>query len=214
MVQGDVSGPLPGTIRAGGRTARVRTSVLNATLRELAECGYSALSVERIAERSGVHKTTIYRRWRTKEAVLATAIAELVEQMFPVRVTDSIETDLRGAGHALVDLLTSDSPLVLGVMRAFFSEAASDPRIGGFKREFYARRHRQAQAMVVAAVNRGELPEDTDPDQVISLVMAPLYYRVLVTEERIDHEYADRLVDSALAAASAGRCGVPLGRNG
>jgi AcrR family transcriptional regulator len=196
----------PGTVRTGGRTSRVRAAVLRAALEELAERGYAALSIERIAERSGVHKTTIYRRWQTRESVLAAAVADLVDELFPLETTGAIGTDLRRFGRALVDLLTSDSPLVAGAVRALFSEAAHDPRIAALKRDLYARRHREARAMVDAAIERAELPADTDPRELVGLVAAPLYYRYLVTEEPLDHAIADRAADTALAAVHAGAC--------
>ena len=53
----------PGTIRPGGRTARVAESVFAAAIAELAERDFADISIESIAERAGVHKTTVYRRW-------------------------------------------------------------------------------------------------------------------------------------------------------
>src|SRR5207248_10505689 len=57
----------PGTLRPGGRTARTRAAVFEATLAELALRGYADLSLDGVAARSGVHKTTIYRRWRSRD---------------------------------------------------------------------------------------------------------------------------------------------------
>ncbi|MVU80408.1 TetR family transcriptional regulator [Nocardia sp. ET3-3] len=193
-------------MRAGGRTARVRTAVLEAALHELAAGGYAALSIERIAERSGVHKTTIYRRWQSKEAVLAEAVGDLVESLFPIQVTGEIDRDLRVFARALVDLLTSDAPLVVGAVRALFSDAAHDPRIAELKRELYARRYDEARAIVQAAIDRSELPPDTDTRELIGLITAPIYYRFLVTQEPLDHAVADRTAATALIAVRAGAC--------
>jgi AcrR family transcriptional regulator len=198
--------PAPGTVRAGGRTARVRAAVLDAALRELAEHGYAALSVERIAERSGVHKTTIYRRWQSKQTVLADAVGDLVETLFPIRLTGSIDGDLRAFGRTLVDLLTSDSPLVTGAARALFSDAAHDPRIAELKRDLYARRYDEVKVIVQAAIDRSELPADTDVRELVGLVTAPIYYRLLVTQEPLDHAVADRAAATALVAVRAGAC--------
>ncbi|MFE3058555.1 TetR/AcrR family transcriptional regulator [Nocardia sp. NPDC059239] len=196
----------PGTVRAGGRTGKVRAAVLDAALRELAEHGYAALSVDRIAERSGVHKTTIYRRWQTKESVLAAAVADLVEGLFPIPRTGAVESDLRQFGRALVDLLTSDDPSVAGAIRTLFSDAANDPRIADLKRDLYAGRYRAAETIVTAAVDRGELPGDTDVRELIGLVTAPLYYRFLVTGEPLTYAVSDRAAATALIAVRAGAC--------
>ena len=58
------------------RGATVRANVLAATLAELAEAGYAALTVEAVADRAGVHKTTVYRRWRDREALVIDALTD------------------------------------------------------------------------------------------------------------------------------------------
>ncbi|MGD1172287.1 TetR/AcrR family transcriptional regulator [Mycobacterium seoulense] len=196
----------PGTARPGGRTSRVRAAVLDAALAVLAESGYTGLTMERIAERSKVNKSTIYRRWQSKEAVLAAALDEVASHEFPIPATGSIDGDLRTFGSGLVDFLTSDSPAVAGIVRALFSDAAQEPLIADLKREFFANRYEGAATMVDAAIARGELPADVDVRELVGLVAAPIYYRKLVTEEPLDHAVADRAVTTALAAVRAGLC--------
>jgi len=196
----------PGTVRPGGRTSQVRSAVLDATLNVLAELGYSDLSIERIAEMSGVNKSTIYRRWQTKEAVLAAAVDEVAADVFPLPATGSIEEDLRSFGRLLVDFLTNDSSAVAGTVRALFSDAAREPQIAQLKRTFFAGRHREAANMVDAAIKQGELPADVDSRELVGLVAAPIYYRKLVTEEPLDHGIADRAAATALIAVRAGAC--------
>ena len=70
----DSGAPAPGSRRPGGRTARTRTAVRDAVLTGLAEHGYPALTVEYVAEHSGVHKTTLYRRWGGVEGMVADAV--------------------------------------------------------------------------------------------------------------------------------------------
>ena len=196
----------PGTVRPGGRTSQVRSAVLGASLSVLAELGYSDLSIERIAEQSGVNKSTIYRRWQTKEAVLAAAVDEVAADVFPLPATGSIEEDLRSFGRLLVDFLTNDSSAVAGTVRALFSDAAREPQIAELKRKFFASRHREAASMVDAAIKQGELPAHTDSRELVGLVAAPIYYRKLVTEEPLDHAVADRAAATALIAVRAGAC--------
>jgi AcrR family transcriptional regulator len=197
---------VPGTVRPGGRTSRVRSAVLDATVYVLAEVGYSGLSIERIAERSGVNKTTIYRRWQTREAVLAAAIDEIGGEVFPIPATGSLDEDLRLFGRLLVDFLTNDSPTVAGVVRALFSDAAREPLIAELKRNLFASRYQEAASMVDSAIKRGELPADVDVREVVGLVAAPIYYRKLVTEEPLDYAVADRAAATALVAVRAGAC--------
>ncbi|WP_199254556.1 TetR/AcrR family transcriptional regulator [Mycolicibacterium mengxianglii] len=196
----------PGTVRPGGRTSRVGIAVLEATLQVLAERGYTGLTVERVAECSGVNKSTIYRRWQTKESLLAAAVDNMADELFPISKTGVIDEDLRSFGRSLVDALTSESPSVAGVMRALLSDAGGEPRIAEIKRDFFAKRYREAAAMVDIAIADGHLPSDTDVRNLVGLVAAPLYYRKLVTSEPLDHTVADAAVETALIALQAGAC--------
>jgi AcrR family transcriptional regulator len=196
----------PGSIRPGGRTLRVQSAVFDATLSVLAEFGYSGLSIERVAERSAVNKTTIYRRWQTKDALLAAALDDNAADVFPIPATESIADDLRAFGRGLADFLTNDSPSIAGTRRALFSDAAQEPLIAELKRDFFARRHEAATSMVSAAIDRGELPGDVDSRELVGLVAAQLYYRKLATGEPIDHAVADRAAATALIAVQAGAC--------
>lgn len=194
----------PGTIRTGGRSARVRVAVLEAALRELGQRGYAALSIDHVAARAGVHKATIYRRWPTKDALLGDAVADMVDTTVPVPDTGAIETDLREFARSLADTLTSG--VGTAAVPVLFSEAARLPQIAEIKRNLFAERHKLAAPIVERAVQRGELPAGTDSRELIGLVAAPIYYRLLVTGEPIDHAVADRSVAAALAAARAGAC--------
>ena len=80
--------------RPGGRTARVRAAVIAATLAELAERGYSGVSLDGVAARAEVHKTTIYRRWRAKETLVLDAMLEQAGQTVAIPDTGSLRGDL------------------------------------------------------------------------------------------------------------------------
>src|SRR5262245_19167911 len=74
--------------RLGGRSARVREAVLAAAFAELDEHGYRGFNIESVARRSGVHKTTIYRRWPTREALLVYALDSRATAIRPCRPLD------------------------------------------------------------------------------------------------------------------------------
>jgi AcrR family transcriptional regulator len=190
-----------GTVRTGGRSARVRAAVYEATLLELKRRGYAALAIEDIAARAGVHKTTIYRRWGTKDTLLAAAMGDLVDARVPVPDTGAIETDLCEFARSIVDVLTSDAGAI--VVAVLFSDAARAPEVAEVKRNLFAERQRLAAPIVERAIQRGELPPDTDPHELIGMVAAPIYYRLLVTGEPIDRAVGDRAALAALAAARA-----------
>jgi AcrR family transcriptional regulator len=183
----------------------VRAAVLAAALAELGERGYAALSVEQVAARAQVNKTTIYRRWQSKDALLADALARAVNMAVPVPDTGAIDTDLREFARSIATILASSAGSAAA--RALFSDAARSPQIAEVKRNLFAERHKLAAPLVERAIHRGELPADTDPRELIGLTAAPLYYRFLVTGEPVDHAVADRAAAAALAAARAGTCG-------
>ncbi|GII23370.1 TetR family transcriptional regulator [Planosporangium mesophilum] len=190
------------TQRPGGRTARVRAAVLTATLQELAQRGYAGMSVESVAQRAGVHKTTVYRRWATKPNLLMDAIATLAETKISVPDTGDLAEDLRSFARTIATTITGHDGGA--VVRGLFSGATESSEVRDFLHGFWAGRFAQVRPMVERAIGRGELPTDTDADEVIKHVGAPLYYRLLVTAEAVTSEAAELAADSAVAAARAG----------
>lgn len=185
-----------------GRGPRVRAAVLGAALAELAEIGYAALTVEGVARRAGVHKTTVYRRWRDRDSLVLDAIIDQVAIDVPVPDTRAVETDLREHARSLIRWLTS--PTGAAIVAAAFSDAARAPEIAGLKRRFFEDRFRRMEPVVTRAIARGELPRGTDPSQLVRAVIAPIYLRLLVTAEPLDEAVASQAVRIALAAARAG----------
>src|SRR3954453_17321567 len=89
----------PGTLRPGGRTARVRAAVLRAGGDPLAEQGFAHLDLAAIARRAGVGKTTVYRRWGTVTGLVADLLEEMAEQSLPRTETGSLLGDLQANAH-------------------------------------------------------------------------------------------------------------------
>jgi AcrR family transcriptional regulator len=194
--------PTPGTVRPRGRTERVRAAVLAATRAELAAHGYSALTMERVAEIAGVAKSTVYRRWRDPVGLLAGLLDELTMTEIPLFDTGSIDVDLRALALGIYRFYTDPvlRPMVLGLIAA----GVHDPRAAGALRDFFRIRNEQAAESVRRAVKRGELPANTDPVEVIRALGAPFYYRMLVTHEPVDENIALQAAAAAIAAAKAG----------
>ncbi|MET9605135.1 TetR/AcrR family transcriptional regulator [Streptomyces sp. NPDC006512] len=192
----------PGTVRPGGRTARVRAAVLRAAGDTLAEQGFHALDLAEIARRADVGKTTVYRRWGTVAGLVADLLTDMAEQSLPRTETGSLLDDLT-ANAALVRRTLTD-PRQGPLFKAVIAAAASDPRTAEALHRFYEVRVAEWAPCVREAVERGELPPGTDPSEVIRAVSAPLYYRFLTTAAPLDEAAADRAALAALAAARAG----------
>jgi AcrR family transcriptional regulator len=189
-------------VRTGGRSARVREAILTAALDELVAHGYPALSVEAVASRAGVNKTTIYRRWPTLDDLLVDALTTWSQQAVPELDTGSIETDLLAVGGHLADLLNEGvgrqiAAIVLtaGMQSAPLSEAT---------RRYFDHQALRAVPIVTRAIDRGELPATCDANALLTTMRAPLFYRMVTTGDRIDDALITRAVRVALSAARAG----------
>jgi AcrR family transcriptional regulator len=194
--------PEPGTVRPGGRTAKVREAVLRAAGDALAEDGFDRLDLAEIARRAGVGKTTVYRRWGTVPGVVADLLGEMAADSLPRTDTGSLLGDLTAQAR-LVQSTLSD-PRQGPLFRALITAANCDRQTAAALHRFYRTRTIEWEPCVAAAVRRGEAPEGTDAGDVIRAVSAPLYYRFIVSGDPIDRPTADRAARAAAAAAKAG----------
>jgi AcrR family transcriptional regulator len=192
----------PGTIRPGGRTARVRAVVLQAAGDALAENGLARLDLADIARRANVGKTTVYRRWGTVASLVADLLVDMAEQSSPRTDTGSLLGDLQ-ANARLVQRTLSDRRQG-ALFKAIIAAATCDDRTAEALRRFYDTRIAEWAPCVHRAIERGELPADTDAHEVIRAVSAPLYYRLLTSGGPLDTAAADRAACAAALAAQAG----------
>ncbi|GAA2711736.1 TetR/AcrR family transcriptional regulator [Streptomyces luteosporeus] len=194
--------PTPGTRRPGGRTARTRAAVRDAVLTGLVEHGYPGLTVEYVAERSGVHKTTLYRRWGGVEGLVADALDLAGEDSWTPPDTGSLQGDLRALAREVVEAFAD--PAAAAAPTAFIAAAFQSERAADALRGFYTERFARCGALIARAVERGEAPAGTDAAAVARAVSAPLYFRLFVTREPVDAAAAEQAADAALAAVRAG----------
>ncbi|MEU7467624.1 TetR/AcrR family transcriptional regulator [Streptomyces sp. NPDC044984] len=192
----------PGTVRPGGRTARVRASVLRAAGDALAEHGFARLDLADVARRAGVGKTTVYRRWGTVTGLVADLLLDMAEQSLPRTETGSLLGDLK-ANARLVQRTLAD-PRQGALFKAVIAAATCEAKTAEALHRFYDIRVEEWAPCVRQAVDRGEVPEGTDAHEVIRAVSAPLYYRLLTTGAPLDEAAADRAAEAAAAAARAG----------
>lgn len=185
--------------RPGGRSARVRAAVLSAFLDLLVESGYSQLSFDALADRAGVHKTTLYRRWGSRENVLLDAALHSAQEAVPLPDTGALRSDLQALAAAIADNLRS--PAAEAMLRAVVSEAMAEPTVAQAARRFWDNRFAGARTIVTRAVARGEASASVDADVIIETLIGPMYLRVLVTQEPLDDEFITALVDLVARAA-------------
>jgi AcrR family transcriptional regulator len=180
----------------------VRAAVLEATQDALVEHGFHALTMDQIAARAGVGKTTVYRRWGSPAGLVTDLMNEFANQSSPHADTGSIEGDLRA--NALMVMEALNDPRLGVTLQAVIAAATSDEQAALALRTFYLRRIDEWATVVELAVARGELPQGTHAEELIRAVSAPLYYRLVVTREPVTREVAEASVARALAAARVG----------
>lgn len=188
--------------RPGGRTARVRASVLRAAGDVLAERGFAHLDLAELARRADVGKTTVYRRWGTVTAVVTDLLAEMAVESVSRADTGTLLGDLRANARLVMRTLTDarQGPLFKAVLAA----ATCDDDTAAALTRFYETRIGEWASCVTDATARGEVPAGTDASEVIRAVSAPLYYRLLTGTGALDEDAADRAAEAAVAAAKAG----------
>jgi AcrR family transcriptional regulator len=180
----------------------VRAAVLAAARELVAEQGYEPVSIEQIAARAGVHKTTVYRRWPTKARLVMDAVEDMSAERVPVPDTGALGSDLRRFSRAIVANLNTKGATALA--RALVAAAADSEELRASAAQFWRRRFGVAGEMVARAVERREIPADTDSDALIETLIGPLYVRVLLTDVAVDRRLADRVADVTAEAAKAG----------
>jgi AcrR family transcriptional regulator len=193
---------MPGTVRPGGRTARTAEAVLAAAVAELSSRDYADISVESIAARAGVHKTTVYRRWGSKEEIIRQALISAARSRIQVPDTGSVDSDLRMLARAVQAVLSV--PEGAAISRALLIGAMSSPEIAGLMDQYWAARLEAISVIVERAISRGEIPAGTDPAAFMHAMAAPLFYRLLVARAPVTERDADIAAAATLTAAAAG----------
>jgi AcrR family transcriptional regulator len=174
----------------------VRANVLAATLDALREDGFAELTVEDVALRSGVHRTTIHRRWPSRSALVADALLEVSASQVPVPNTGNFRSDLRRFARVVRDAIST--PLARAIVSAL-AQPAADAEMVRVASRFWDTRFAATGAIVRRAVERDEIPKRTDPRFVIEALGGPIWFRTLVVGERADDRFLDRVVDTVIA---------------
>ena len=190
--------------RSNGR-ARTHTeqAILEATRELLAEGGVHHLTIEGVAARSGVAKTTIYRRWRSKDELALAVLLRMVEEIVEVPDRGDVRRELIILVDAAVKIL--GTTLMGRVMQGLASDLATVPELGRpFRERVVALRVSEVRRIVERAVERGEVRPDVDVDLVHELLFGPVYYRLLLGGGELDKRLAERIVDAVLPGIRRG----------
>lgn len=181
----------------------MRADVLAAVEAELVEHGYDGLTIDGVAARSGVHRTTVYRRWKTVAGLLVDLLQAGLDDSWEPADTGSLEGDLVKLNREVHAALTERPSITQAVIAASFRT----PEAAEALTAFWADRYRRSAVVVRRAVVRGEVDPATDPEQVVMIATAPLYHQLVLLRQPLSRAGADRYARAAAASATAALTG-------
>ncbi|GII45011.1 TetR family transcriptional regulator [Planotetraspora silvatica] len=180
---------------------RKKRQILDATLELLAEKGYEGLTIEGVAARSEVNKTTIYRWWPSKAALLGSALVEADALDFEAPDTGSLAGDLRSLVDGVAQLLTI--PPASDIAVAALGAAVHDPALADAAKGFFADRFARELPIFERARERGEIDASADPMMIVDLLAGAVWLRVVFRQMPLDQDFTDRAVALVLHGARA-----------
>lgn len=186
--------------RTGGRAARVREAVLQAAMTLLRSDGINEVTIARVAKSAGVHETSIYRRWKTREGLIYDALASVAEDVSLIPNTGDIVEDLAEFALGVAALMESPEGRALIFALAL---GGDDPDVAELRRKLWHMRLDTVGVMIRRAAERGQLRADIDPDLAIEMLAGPIYMRVLMTHERLTQQLARRLAANLVEGIGA-----------
>ena len=194
---GSRAGGPDGTSATGRpRDASRDVAILDATLSLLTEVGYERLSVEAVAGRSGAAKTTIYRRYHDKAALVAAALNHRVPVSPPEPAADDLRENLLGLVTWLARQIAQQEAGLLG---ALFAGMRSDPRLAQEMRRILRRDETaMTEETLHRAVRRGEPLTPQAAQLFAELAPAVIVHRIVIAGEQCDERFVEHLVDDIL----------------
>ncbi|SDL42964.1 TetR/AcrR family transcriptional regulator [Streptomyces indicus] len=184
--------------------------ILQAAHALLTQRGYDRFAIDEVAARAGVAKTTLYRRWPTKDHLLVALVARIQDEV-EVADTGDLRRDLTvylgAVAHGLegmrrVGREAAAADRSAGVVAELVAAAARHPDVGEAVRALFARRNTLPLRLLDHARERGALPPATSSEVLFDQLAGALYYRLLITGAPIGADYVEELVDQVLTQAA------------
>jgi len=162
----------------------------------LGEKGYGGLSIEAVAQRSGVAKTTVYRRWPTRNELVADALDSRSDRYEPVPDTGSIRGDLKAFCEGVRAKLTSNHGKAM--LKSLVAAVDQSPEIVETVQRFWRERRDVGGDLIERWIRRGVLRPETDTDLLVEAILAPIYLRVLLPGGQLTGDVLEGFIDLAL----------------
>ena len=186
--------------RPGGRTADVTLRIHEAVRRLLLESGTDACSYKNVAERAGVERSTLYRRYPDRWDMLIDAFIDLAGTEVVPDLGHSFASDLKSVLSKLAAMLNTPlGPAVMSVAGELQAQSRNE-----VARTFFDRRMSQLEPMFDAAVARGELSAEVDGEEVFTFAAGAIYFRTFIAARGVDDAFIDRVVENVCWMFCAG----------
>jgi AcrR family transcriptional regulator len=192
--------------RGRPRSERARQAILAAAVEFLYEEGLSAMTMDRVAERAGVSKATIYRWWPSKELLALDAFSTDWETTSPLTSPDtgSLRGDLRARLRPFRRLLQRRP--VSRVLTGLVAQAQTDEMFAELYRgRFLEPRRAATRELFQRAIERGEIAADSDLDVALDLVYGALFHRLFQGHAPLDERFAEEIIETVAAGLERGR---------
>jgi AcrR family transcriptional regulator len=190
--EGDSRGRRPGR----PRDPSYDKAIVDATLEILFEKGYSGLTIDGVAARTGVGRPTIYRRWPSKPALVIAALAQSVG-LAPTPDTGTLRDDLLAFQRQQVRML--NAPGSRRITAGLVADLVAEPELADtYVRDYISPRRESVWQALYRGIDRGELRPDADFPLIYDLLLGPLFMRSVVRGEPLGPDLADQIVDLVL----------------
>ncbi|MBO0879611.1 MAG: TetR/AcrR family transcriptional regulator [Mycobacterium sp.] len=184
------------------RVHRSKETVLATTFQLLSEKGLAGVTVDAVARRSGVAKTTIYRHWPSREALLLDACAQVGPQ-FDIPDTGSLQGDLASLTERFLEHLVSGP--AAAILPSVLDAAERDADLAALQAAAHTKLTEAFRTVGSRAQRRGEFHRPPDPSHLAALVLGPLFYRRWFSHEPLSKGFVKMVLDNAVGIATAKR---------
>jgi AcrR family transcriptional regulator len=188
--------------RGRPRSGRTEKAILKAANELVTTAGLAEMTMEGVAERAGVGKASIYRRWPSKGALAFDAVVDTVLATQPTPNTGTLEGDLESVARNWVRVANGRNGRTVAHLIA---EVQSDPGLAAVWRErFVGRIRRERRPIIERAITRGEVPAGSDAELIMDMLFGPLYHRYLNGHLALNASFARGVARMVAAGAAAG----------
>ena len=188
---------MSGTAALDPRVLVSRERVLTTTLDLLIETGLGELTIDDISRRSGVAKTTIYRHWANRSALVIDACSRMIDSKEAPPDTGSLEGDLRAILMDIAGLL--GTARWSSILPSIVDAAEHDPEFADIHSRIQRGHAAPLRAALDRAALRGEIPPAADRNAIAAALLGPLFYRRWFSREQVNAEFVEMIIRSAIA---------------